>query len=84
MFITDCAILCLYMTNKNNDKTLHSIGDQLKQARESAKLTQSDVAEATGINVNYYAQIERGEINTSIKKLHVIMKALNLKSLDMS
>ncbi|MFA7254055.1 MAG: helix-turn-helix transcriptional regulator [Patescibacteria group bacterium] len=72
------------MNSQNTDKILKDLGDRLKKAREEAKLTQSEVAKATGMNVNYYAQIERGEINTSYVKVHAIGKALNIKLLDIS
>jgi transcriptional regulator with XRE-family HTH domain len=68
----------------NDEKVLKNLGNRLKKAREAAKMTQSDVAKAADINVNYYAQIERGEINTSYEKLQSIAKALNLKSIDIS
>lgn len=72
------------MNSENTDKILKNLGNRLKKAREEARLTQSEVAKATGMNVNYYAQIERGEINTSYEKLQAITKVLKIKSLDMS
>lgn len=65
-----------------SEKIRKGYGNQFKEARELAHMTQLQVAEASGMNVNYYAQIERGEINTSIEKLHSIAKVLNIKSLD--
>jgi len=84
VFEAKSVILCLYMNSKNNDKILKDLGDRLKKIREAAKLTQLEAAEAAGINVNYYALIERGEVNTSYKKIHAIGKALNIKFLDIS
>jgi len=72
------------MNSKNNEKILKDLGDRLKKARESTGLTQAEVAKAAGMHVNYYAQIERGEINTSYEKLQAITKVLKIKSLDMS
>jgi len=68
---------------KNEDK-LKGLGNKLKKARKLANLTQSAVATAAGVNVNYYARIERGEINPSYENLQIISKALNIKFLDMS
>jgi transcriptional regulator with XRE-family HTH domain len=65
-----------------NEKVRKDFGSQLKHAREKAGLTQAEVAEKSGINISYYAKIERGEINTSIEKLHSIMKVLNIRSID--
>ncbi|PIZ00492.1 transcriptional regulator [bacterium (Candidatus Howlettbacteria) CG_4_10_14_0_8_um_filter_40_9] len=60
------------------------LGNRLKEAREKAGLSQSEVAEKAGINTNYYAIVERGEKNVSFEKLQRILKALNIKSLDIS
>jgi transcriptional regulator with XRE-family HTH domain len=56
-------------------------GETIRQAREKARLTQAEVAEKADINVSYYAQIERGEVNLSVDKLQSIAKVLNIKSL---
>ena len=37
-----------------------------------------EVAKRTGMDVSYYARIERGEINTSYKKLHKIAEVLKV------
>lgn len=55
------------------------IGKKLKQAREKAGLTQAEVAQKAGVNVNYYAMIERDEKIPSIKRLKLIAKILNVK-----
>lgn len=65
-----------------NEKVRKDFGSKIRQAREKAGMTQADVAEKSGINISYYAKIERGEVNTSIEKLHSIMKVVKLKSLD--
>jgi transcriptional regulator with XRE-family HTH domain len=66
----------------NNDKAQKQFGEKLKNIREKAGLTQADIAMKAGINVSYYARIERGEINPSLAKIQSIMKALHIKSLD--
>ena len=71
------------MASKNDEKARKGLGSRLRNAREKAGLTQADVAARADVNVNYYAQIERGEVNTSFEKLHGIMKALKIKSLDL-
>jgi len=72
------------MGNKPIDKARKELGNKLKQARKKTKLTQIIVASAAGVNTNYYARIERGEENPSFEKLSKIMKALGIKSLDIS
>lgn len=67
-----------------DEKVLEKLGNRLKKAREDAKMTQLEVAKVAEINVNYYAQIERGEINTSYDKLQRIAIALGLDSIDVS
>ena len=66
-----------------DENKLKKLGSTFKKARESAGLTQSQVAKKADVHVNYYARIERGEINTSFENLQSIAKALNIKSLDM-
>jgi transcriptional regulator with XRE-family HTH domain len=58
------------------------LGGKIRNAREKAKLTQVEVAVIAGIDVNYYARIERGVGNPSYEKLHNIMKALKMDSLS--
>ena len=74
-------IYCGYMTN--DTKTLKVLGSRLRKARESVKLTQLEVADKADVSVNYYAQIERGEVNLSYEKLQRIAKVLNIKTIDM-
>jgi len=70
------------MSVKKNEQSRVELGEKLRKAREKAGLKQSDVAEKAGINVSYYAQIERGEVNLSFDKLQSIIKVLKIKSLD--
>ena len=57
-----------------------NIGQSLVAAQK--KLKQSEVAESAGIIANYYAQIERGEVNTSYANVYRIAKALNIKDIE--
>tara|TARA_B100001063_G_C16690402_1_gene516737 strand:+ start:217 stop:456 length:240 start_codon:yes stop_codon:yes gene_type:complete len=54
-----------------------SLGQAFKQRRLVLQLTHEIVAEKSGMNVNYYARIERGEINTSLEKILAISSALD-------
>lgn len=56
------------------------IGLKLKKARGKKNLTQAQVAEKAGVNTNYYACIERGEVNVSTEKLLKIIEVLGVKS----
>ena len=72
-----------YMATKDQVNRRKELGDKLRNVREHAGQTQAQVAEAAGLNTNYYARIERGEENPSFEKLQNIMKALKIKSLDL-
>lgn len=52
------------------------IGNKLKRSRQKLGLNQEEVAEKVGINTNYYARIERGVVNPSLKTLQKILKIL--------
>lgn len=62
--------------------SLQELGKKIKRARQKVNMTQQEVAEKTGIHVNYFAQIERGERNPSYDVLESIAKALKVKSSD--
>ncbi len=66
------------MDSKSGQVT-KSLGNKLRVARKKAGLTQEEVADRTDMHVNYYARIERGEINTSYEKLHKIAQVLKIK-----
>ena len=72
------------MTKINPSKIRKELGARLRQAREKIGLTQQQVADAADIDVSYYAQIERGEVNPSFDVLHNIAQTLKIKSLDLS
>ncbi len=56
------------------------LGKNLKKARQKAELTQAEVASKSDIHVNYYARIERGEVNPTVDILEAIARALKTKS----
>lgn len=58
------------------------IGENLKKSRKKIGLTQVEVADKTGINVNYYARMERGEVTASLNTLKALLKILKVKSKD--
>lgn len=68
-----------YMNSNMDLKAKVSFGKQIKNAREKMRLTQLDVANKADMTVNYYAMIERGEVNPSFEKIKNIAKVLKLK-----
>ncbi len=57
-----------------------SLAQNLRKARRTVDLTQLEVAEQSGTNVNYYSKLERGEAIPSLKMLEKVLKVLDLKS----
>ncbi|KKR16713.1 MAG: HTH-type transcriptional regulator SinR [Candidatus Daviesbacteria bacterium GW2011_GWA2_39_33] len=54
-----------------------------KEAREKKGFTQADVAKKAGLkSTNYYAVIERGEVNTSYENIEKIAEVLGIKLLS--
>ncbi len=64
------------------DKTNNQIAQTLKKIRLQKGLTQAELAEKAGINTNYYAKIERGELKSSIETLEKLVKALGIRWRD--
>ncbi|MFH1958729.1 MAG: helix-turn-helix transcriptional regulator [Patescibacteria group bacterium] len=55
-------------------------GKNIKIARSKIGLTQKQIAKKAKISTNYYARVERGEVNPSIDVFEDIVKALKVKS----
>lgn len=54
-----------------------------KEAREKKSFTQAEVAKKAGLkSTNYYAVIERGEVNTSYENIKKIAEVLGIKLLS--
>ena len=54
-----------------------------KEAREKKGFTQADVAKKAGLkSTNYYAVIDRGEVNTSYENIEKIAEVLGIKLLS--
>ncbi len=72
----------LYLSGMQDNKFIKEVAEAFKKARESLSLTQAEVADKAGMNVNYYARIERGEINLTASKMNQIAKVLKIKILS--
>jgi transcriptional regulator with XRE-family HTH domain len=59
--------------------SIKELASKLKETREKKKLTQAEVAKKAGLNTNYYAVIERGEVNPKTETLIKILEALEMK-----
>lgn len=56
------------------------IGEQIRQAREHAKLTQEQLAETVGVTAQYISDLERGMVGVSIATLKKLCIALKVTS----
>lgn len=63
----------------NSPQAIKAFGKQVKETREKQNFTQAEVAEKAHMTVNYYAMIERGEVNPSYEKIKSIARVLKLK-----
>jgi transcriptional regulator with XRE-family HTH domain len=66
-------------SDSNGNKNSKGLGERVKTAREKLGMTQADVAKKSKMTVNYYAMIERGEVNPSFNKLQSLAKTLGIK-----
>jgi len=66
----------------NSPEFRKEVGNKIKRAREKAKLTQVEVSEKAGISTNYYACVERGEVNIAAERLQKIGEVLGIKLLN--
>ncbi|HUC95344.1 MAG TPA: helix-turn-helix transcriptional regulator [Candidatus Saccharimonadia bacterium] len=57
-----------------------AIAQRLYDARKYSGLTQVALAKKAGVNDNYYARVERGEVSPTLEKFEKIVKALDTKS----
>ena len=63
------------MTNS----TLNKIYKNIKKYRLAKGLTQSELAEITGISVDYISLIENGKRTPSIKRLIILANSLDIE-----
>lgn len=59
------------------------LGARIKSLRRGRGLTQEQVAERTGLSVNYLSRIERGLENPTLDTLLGLAKALKAEPLDL-
>lgn len=59
---------------------LKSIGRNIRKFRQERNLRQEDLAERTGLSVNYVGALERGEKYPSLETFIVIANALHVTS----
>lgn len=62
------------------DKSINLLrfGKRLKEIRQEQKLTQAQLAEKISFSTNFIGMVERGERNTTIDKMFLIINALEI------
>jgi len=68
-----------HMQSNPDGEVIKDLSEKIKATRERLGLTQADVAKKAGMTVNYYAMIERGEVNPTYNKLKSIARFLKIK-----
>jgi ribosome-binding protein aMBF1 (putative translation factor) len=61
-----------------DDEVARNVGLRIQAARLAANLTQSELAEATGIDRTYISRLERGRYNVSVSTLCRLARALGV------
>ncbi len=61
---------------------LRRLGQVIRQARKSKKMTQEDLSELSGVNAKYLGEIELGKTNPTIVFLLKLTWALGLEIVD--
>lgn len=59
-------------------KFLETFGQKLRLARESANLTQAQLAEKVDLSTNFIGMVERGERNTKLANVYKLALALEI------
>jgi transcriptional regulator with XRE-family HTH domain len=60
----------------------NQISANLSNIRKRLRYTQREVAKIAGLNINYYAKVERGDSVPSLKTMRKIAKALEVSITD--
>lgn len=57
---------------------MHEVGNKLFAVRKRMGMTQAEVAEAAGLSMRAYADIERGSVNMRVESILRICEALHI------
>ena len=68
------------MTDRGGSMELSTIGKNIRNVRKAKKMRQEDLAEKTGLSVNYIGNVERGEKIPSLETFLKIVNALGVTS----
>jgi len=68
------------MRSDQDKATVLEIATKLREIRLKKGMKQTDVADKSGLNSNYYARVERAEAIPTVITLKKILTALKVKS----
>lgn len=68
---------------KEKDPLLVAFGEQLRQLRLEADLSQEELAEYAGLHWTYVGQIERGERNLTLLNVLKLARGLDMTASDL-
>lgn len=57
---------------------MNTLGKQIKARRKLLKITQSQLADLSGVGINTLTKIERGEGNPTLDKVNAVLDTLGL------
>ena len=67
----------------NADILIALVGKTIRKNRKKQSITQSQLAFEAGIPREQVGRIERGEVNTTLRTLNSIAKALDIQIIDL-
>ena len=70
--------MCNIVPIMSDIKILQGLGEGVREARLSQGRTAKEVAQSAGLSSRFYAQLEAGQANISILRLHAVAEALGV------
>lgn len=59
-------------------KVAQRIGQRVKEERKSQKITQTELANLSGVGLNFVSQLEQGKASVQLDKVLLVLETLGL------